>query len=63
MGPAAEFAVETVAADVIQEAIDEVTGKSGKKWALVLIALVVGAAVAATIIKKRREQTPADAGG
>lgn len=60
MGPTAEFVAEQVAADVIAEAIDEVTGGSNRKWALVLIALVVGAVVASMVLKHRREQPAAE---
>ena len=56
MGPVAEFAAEQVAADVIQEAIDEVVGRSHKKWAVILIAVIVGAAIASAVHRRRQAQ-------
>ena len=44
---------EQVAA-VLDEALDEAVGRSSKKWALVLLALVVGAAVAFWLTHRAR---------
>ena len=44
---------EQVAA-VLDEALDEAVGRSSKKWALVLVALVVGAAVAFWLTHRAR---------
>ena len=40
--------------DIIAEAIDEAIGTSSKKWALVLVALVVGALVALRLVGRAR---------
>jgi hypothetical protein len=44
--------------DVIDEAIDEALGTSSKKWALILLALVVGAAIALWLTKRRSAGEP-----
>ena len=44
--------LEPSMSDVIDEAIEEAMGTSSKKWALVLLALVVGAALAVWLTKR-----------
>jgi hypothetical protein len=44
--------------DVIDEAIEEAMGTSSKKWALVLLALVVGAALAVWLTKRGSSGEP-----
>ena len=57
IGPVAEFVGEQVAGDVIQEAINEVVGTSNRKWALVVVALVLGAVVASVVMRRRGERS------
>jgi H+/gluconate symporter-like permease len=57
MGPVAAEATEQIASAVVQEAIDEALGTSHKKWALVLVAFLVGAVVAAFVARQRQEST------
>jgi hypothetical protein len=38
--------------EVLAEAVDETVGASSKKWALILLALVVGAAVALWLTRR-----------
>ena len=40
--------------DVLQEAVDEVKGRSKRKWALVLLAAVLGGVWIGVTIRKRR---------
>ena len=56
MEPIAELATEQVVSAVVQEAIAEVSGTSHRKWAVVLLAIVVGAAVAGVVMRRRRER-------
>lgn len=44
------------AAVVLEEAFDELTGRSNRKWAVVLVSFVLGALVAMFVAKRRREQ-------
>jgi hypothetical protein len=41
----------------VHEAIDEAVGTSHKKWALVLVAFLLGAVLAAFVVRQRREST------
>ncbi len=43
---------------IIDEAIDEAIGTSSKKWALVLVALVVGVMGALWLVGRARSNTP-----
>ena len=54
MGPVAETFGERLVTDVITEALDEVTGRSNRKWAAMLVAAIVGAIIAAAITRRRR---------
>ena len=47
---------QELAADVLQEAIEEVTGHSSRKWAIVLVTLVFGIALAAYWIRTSNHQ-------
>ena len=49
---------EHVAA-IVEEALNEAVGKSSKKWALIVLALVVGAMVALLISRRTRSLEPA----
>ena len=57
MGPVAEYVGKQIAGDVIQEAINEVVGKSKRKWALVVLALVLGAVVASVVVRRRGDKS------
>lgn len=57
MGPVAEYVGKQVAGDVIQEAINEVVGKSKRKWALVVVGLVLGAVVASVVMRRRGDKS------
>ena len=60
MGPIAEAASEQVVSAVVLEAIDEVSGTSNRKWAVILLAIVLGAAVASVVMKRRGDQSPTE---
>ena len=57
MEPIAEIATQQVVAAVVQEAAAEVTGSSNRKWAVVLVAFVLGVAVTAIIVNWQRGQS------
>ena len=54
MEPVIEQAGKAVASDVLKQAAEELTGRSNGKWAIVLLALFFGVAVAALAIKARQ---------
>ena len=54
MGSFSETFGERLVNDVITEAFDELTGRSNRKWAAILVAAVAGAIIAAAITKRRR---------
>jgi hypothetical protein len=54
MRSAIEQVGETVVEDVLNETVDELTGRSTRKWAVVLVAFVVGCAVAALVMRRRQ---------
>ena len=56
MGPIAEMATKKVVLAVVEEAVAEVRGTTNRKWAVVLLAIVLGTAVAGVIVKRRRER-------
>lgn len=58
MGPIAELAGKEVAIKVLQEAADELSGKSNRKWAVMLIAFVVGIVATVIVIKRRGGTLP-----
>ena len=45
---------DAVVSDVLQEVVEELTGRTARKWAVILLALLVGGVTAAVIIRKRR---------
>ena len=47
--------------EFLDEVVDEAVGSSSKKWALLLVALIAGAAIALWL-KKRSAQSAGDAG-
>lgn len=50
----AEDAAGTVIDDVLSEAADELSGRSGKKWAVILLSLLLGVAIATFVAKRLR---------
>lgn len=49
MDAAIEQATKAVASDVLQEAVKEVTGRSNRKWGVIVVAFVLGAVVGGTV--------------
>ena len=58
MGPIAQAAGKEVAVKVLHEAADELSGKSNRKWAVMLIAFVVGIVATVIVIKRRGGTLP-----
>ena len=58
MGPIATNAAEQVAETVLSEASDELRGRSNRKWAVMLLAFLVGMVVAVVVIKRRGGTLP-----
>lgn len=58
MGPIAESIGKDVAAKVLSEAADELRGRSNRKWAVMLLAFVVGIVVTVIVIKRRGGTLP-----
>ena len=56
MGRITGYTPDEVAAAVVVEAIDEATGASSRKWAVILVAFVLGAVVALVAVRRRAEQ-------
>ena len=54
MGSVIEEIGDAVISDVLQEAVDELRGRSKRKWAVILIAVLVGGVTATIIIRRRR---------
>lgn len=52
----AEDVTGVVVNDVLGEAAAELSGRSGRKWAVLLLTLLVGAAIAALVAKKLRAE-------
>ncbi len=52
--------IERAASNVVDEAVDEVFGQSKRKWALVLLAFILGAVGAAVVAIRLRERVGAD---
>jgi hypothetical protein len=53
MGSFSETFGERLVNDVITEAFDEITGRSNRKWAAIVVAVVAGAVIAAAITRRR----------
>jgi hypothetical protein len=51
--------VNDVMGDVVDELVGELTGHSSRKWAVMLLALVVGAALAFWLVRRRAEAASA----
>ena len=49
-----EHASEVLASDVLKEAVAEATGRSSRKWAVVVVALALGAALAVLWMRSSR---------
>ena len=47
--------IERAASNVVEEAVDEVFGQSKRKWALVLVAFILGAVATAVVVIRFRE--------
>ena len=63
MESAIEQAGKAVASDVLQEAVKEATGRSTRKWAVVLIAFALGSVAAVAVIKSRQRPATETIGG
>ena len=53
MGPIAKLIGKDVAATVLHEAADELSGRSNRKWAVMVLAFLIGMVVAVIVIKRR----------
>ena len=58
MGPITALAGKRAATAVLSEAADELRGRSNRKWAVMLLAFLVGIIVAAVMIKRRGGTLP-----
>ena len=58
MGPIMANASKEVAAAVLSEAADELSGRSNRKWAVMLLAFLVGVITAVIVIKRRGGTLP-----
>ena len=54
MGSVSETFGERLVTDVITEALNEITGRSKRKWAAMLVAAIVGLMIAATVTRRLR---------
>ena len=52
--------IERAASNVVEEAVDEVFGQSKRKWALILLAFILGAAATAVVAVRFREHIGAE---
>ena len=57
--PVAEYLGKQIAGDVTHEAINEVVGRSKRKWAIVVLAFVLGAVVASVVVRRQGEESRA----
>jgi len=58
VGPVATLAGKEVAIKVLHEAADELAGRSNRKWAVMLLAFLVGIVATAVFIKRRGGTLP-----
>ena len=58
MGPIATTAGKEVAGAILSEAADELRGRSNRKWAVMLLAFLVGIVVTVVVIKRRGGTLP-----
>ena len=63
MSPIAEQLGDELASRIVQEAVDEVRGRSSRKWAVALVALLLGAAIALVVVQLRARQVAAEDDG
>ena len=63
MSPTAEQLGDELASRIVQEAVDEVRGRSSRKWAVALVALLLGAAIALVVVQRRARQVAAESDG
>lgn len=56
MGPIAAQGAKEIANAVVVEAIDEVRGRSNRKWAIAVVAFAIGVVVAVIVIRRRGGQ-------
>ena len=56
MGPIGAILENQMAAIVVHEALDEMRGRSNKRWALVILGLLLGAAIAGWVMRHRQQQ-------
>jgi len=63
MGSVVEHVGEVVVSEMLEEAVEELTGRSKRKWAVVLIAFVLGGVVAVVVIKSRKRRAAETVGG
>jgi hypothetical protein len=62
VGQAIDELVTSVGREFVDETLDQITGHSRRKWALVLLAFIAGAAVTAVFVRRaqaRRAAPPA----
>jgi hypothetical protein len=57
--------VQQIGMSLVEETVDQFTGRSRKKWAVALVAFVAGAAIAGYLLRRRRQPptSSADASG
>ena len=60
MNPLAEIVAERVVSDILQEASEELRGRSSKTWAALLVAAIAGIAIALFIMQRRHPQPSTD---
>jgi hypothetical protein len=58
VGPVATIAGKEVAIKVLHEAADELSGRSNRKWAVMLLAFLVGIVATVIVIKRRGGTLP-----
>lgn len=63
MSPTTEQLGDELASRIVQEAVDEVRGRSSRKWAVALVALLLGAAIALVVVQRRARQVAAEREG
>jgi len=57
-----DFIGEEVLTGLLDETLDEIGGRNNRKWAVVLLALLVGAGIATFVIRRRAGRAAAGAG-
>jgi hypothetical protein len=63
MGTIAEQLAEQLATGILQEATDELFGRSKQRWAAMLVAAVAGIAIAVIVMRRRRPQASTEPAG